>query len=175
MLSVKRDKALKAGVPPPGQPFPKEESKKLGVDVCLLPNTKEDWQEDSLLLGCDSDEDPSTPEEVAAALSEVFSSSGVGINGDGAGGGGGGGRAGGEGGEEEERLRQDGSADWDVVASASAPAAPGGDVAGRGGGGEGPDRVAVVSAAVSPAGSRRGGGEGGEEAAAAGADSGEQP
>lgn len=77
MLSVKLDGALKVGAPPPGQPFPKKskklgESKKLGVDVCLLPNTdKREWQEESP-RPCDSedlgDQEPEEEEDEAAAV-----------------------------------------------------------------------------------------------------------
>lgn len=147
MLSVKLDSALKAGgAPPPGQPFPKE-SKKLGVEVCLLPNTdKREWQEEST-TPCDSEDlGGASDEDVAAVIGDALS--GVVLNG---GGGGVGSSVAGEGGEAG--LQREGS-DWDV--SDGAPVAAEGE--------EGPglkqgasDRVVVT---VAP-------GEGGDSAAAA--------
>ena len=110
MLSVKLDSALKVGAPPPGQPFPKE-SKKLGVEVCLLPNTDtREWQEESP-RPCDSEdlgEKDVGGDDVAPVIEDALS--GAVLNG---GGGGGGNAVAGEGGEAG--LQREGS-DWDVTA-----------------------------------------------------------
>lgn len=161
MLSVKRDQALKVGAPPPGQPFPKE-SKKLGVDVCLLPNTdKMEWQEESR-FPCDSEdlggEDAAEEKGVGAAAAAMVGGAppqaGTALNG------GGDGDVAGDGGEAG--LQREGS-DWDALPGASiAQEEEGEEGTGLKQGG-GTDRVVV---AVAP-------GEGGD-AAAAGASS-EQP
>eukprot|EP00752_Nemacystus_decipiens_P007519 g6719.t1 len=158
MLSVKRDSALKAaGAPPPGQPFPKE-SKKLGVEVCLLPSTDtREWQEesphpcDSQDLGEEKD-DAGDGGDVAAVVEDALS--GAVLNG------GGGGSVAGEAGEAG--LQREGS-DWEVAPGAGGAAR---GKAGEGGAGlkqGGSDRVVV---AVAP-------GDGGDAAAAAA--SSEQP
>eukprot|EP00903_Cladosiphon_okamuranus_P006148 g6049.t1 len=154
MLSVKLDSALKVGAPPPGQPFPKE-SKKLGVEVCLLPSTdKREWQEESK-TPCDS-EGPgdASEEDVAAVVGNALS--GVVLNG---GGGGGGSSVAGEGGQAG--LQREGS-DWDTFDGAPV-AGEGEEMTGLKQGAS--DRVVV---AVAP-------GEGGDSAAAAAGASGEQP
>lgn len=65
MLSVKRDKSVKDG-PGPAQPWP-EDAKKLGVEICLLPNSDADWEED----GVGDAEEPSVQEGIPIALAEV--------------------------------------------------------------------------------------------------------
>ncbi|CAM9281471.1 unnamed protein product [Ectocarpus sp. 6 AP-2014] len=67
MLSVKRDVALK-GVPPSGQPFPKD-AKKLGVDVCLLPpHGSEEGEDNELVDGLPTAEDVAAATAVSNAL-----------------------------------------------------------------------------------------------------------
>lgn len=150
MLSVKLDRALKEGAPPPGQPFPKE-SKKLGVDVCLLPaSDAQEWRDESR-GDYDSEDLGEGDEEAAADAAAVIADtlSGAVLNG------GGSSSVAGEGGEAG--LLREGS-DWDAPAEA-----PGSNVGERGGeeGAAGlkrgvSDRVVV---AVAP-------GEGGDAAAA---------
>lgn len=72
MLSVKGDVALK-GVPPSGQPFPKD-TKKLGVDVCLIPS----GEDKGLIDGLPTAEDVAAATAVSnALLGDVINGGGV--------------------------------------------------------------------------------------------------